>query len=136
MEKKCDNKNAKEFVYSQETGVLHYRQGDEVTRIGKGYAGSPPFVNDPSAEALVARGPIPRGSYRCSWAFRHVRLGPVAIFLEPDPSNDMHGRSGFFIHGDNAFGNQTASNGCIVLSRPQRERIEALLPKCRTLVVV
>ena len=35
----------------------------------------------------------------------------------------MQGRSGFFIHGDNANMNHTASNGCIILGPAERQAI-------------
>lgn len=127
----------KELIYAQSTGRLWLR--DEATQekaapLGRGYSGHPPYVNATDAEALVARGPIPRGAYRLVGPFNHVRLGPVCFFLDPAKSNNMHGRSGFLIHGDNAMGNQTASHGCIILSRAIREKL-ATFP-VRTLVVV
>lgn len=115
------------LLYDVRKGVLWLvsENGDK-TVLGRGYSGHPPYVNDPTAEALVARGPIPRGSYRVLRAFAHVRLGPVSMFLEPIRDTDMRGRSGFFIHGDNEYGNQTASHGCIILPRKAREAIDAL----------
>lgn len=121
----------KELVYDQKIGVLWLRDEADpkkVTRLGKGYAGHPPFVNDPAAQALVSRGPIPRGKYRVGRPFRHNRLGPAASFLEPFSDNEMFGRSGFFIHGDNSFGDQSASHGCIILKRSVREEIAKHLP--------
>ena len=118
----------RELVYSQSTGALHYRQGDQVTRLGKGYSGHPPYVNQTTAEQLVAAGPIPRGRYRVGRPFRHVRLGRLAFFLEPYSGTDMFGRSGFFIHGDNEFGNQSASHGCIILPPSVREKLVEYAP--------
>jgi hypothetical protein len=43
--------------------------------------------------------------------------------LDPDPGNQMFGRDGFLIHGDNMAMNHTASEGCIILGRPIREQI-------------
>lgn len=130
------NKTERHFTYEVESGIFTVRNGDDVKRIGKGYSGQPPFVNQPSSETLVAAGPIPRGEYRVHWPFRHVRLGPLAFFLEPLDGTKMHGRSGFFIHGDNALGNRTASHGCIILSRTDRAKIEEHLRLVRTLKVV
>lgn len=127
-------KPEREWVYSQSRGILWLRVGDETKRIGIGYSGHPPYVNDTSAEALKARGPIPRGSYRVGRGFDHVRLGRLVFYLEPASSNVMHGRSGFFIHGDNEYGDNSASFGCIVLKRSVRDRIAA--EDIRTLVVV
>lgn len=115
------------LIYSQEKGTLAYAPDGENPRIvGRGYSGQPPYVNDPEAQALKARGPIPRGTYRVSHPWDHVRLGPVSFFLEPDLSNEMMGRSGFFIHGDNQYGNRSASNGCIVLDRKARDEIATI----------
>jgi hypothetical protein len=47
-------------------------------------------------------------------------LGPVALPLTPDPGNEMFGRSAFFVHGDNAQMNHSASCGCIILPREVR----------------
>lgn len=123
-----------EFVYSQDRGILWLRNGDQTERYGVGYSGHPPFVNDTGAEALAARGPIPRGAYRMVGPFDHVRLGPCVFYLDPMKGTDMHGRSGFFIHGDNEYGNRSASHGCIVLARAIREKLQVAKP--RKLVVV
>lgn len=127
----------KEFVYAQATGRLWLRDEgsqEKATPLGRGYAGHPPHVNATDAEALVARGPVPRGGYKLVGPFNHVRLGPVVFYMEPDKGNQMFGRSGFFVHGDNQFGNQTASHGCIILSRAVRERMQT--EGVRRLVVV
>lgn len=118
----------KELIYDQSKGIIWHREGDQTTRLGRGYAGHPPFVNDTASERLVAKGPIPRGRYRVHRPFDHVRLGPLCFFLEPRKETDMHGRSGFFIHGDNEFGNQTASFGCIVLPRSVRQKLVDYAP--------
>ena len=48
------------LVYSQSKGSLAYAPDGKDPRIlGRGYAGHPPYVNDPEAQALKARGPIP-----------------------------------------------------------------------------
>ena len=127
----------KELIYAQATGRLWLRDeatAEKAASMGRGYSGHPPYVNKTEAEGLVAAGPIPRGSYRLVGPFNHVRLGPVVFYLEPAKATNLFGRSGFFIHGDNSYGNQTASHGCIVLSRAIREKI-ATTP-VRTLVVV
>ena len=115
------------LIYSQSKGSMCDATDEKNPRIlGRGYSGHPPFVNDPCAEALKARGPIPRGKYRVSHPWNHVRLGSVAMFLEPVDPAAMKGRSGFFIHGDNSYGNNTASHGCIILSRKIRDEIATL----------
>lgn len=119
---------AKELHYVQSTGRLYlHTEGENpaLKSLGSGYSGHPPYVNEPEAEALIARGPIPRGDYRLIGPFDHVRLGKIILHLEPEKGNDMRGRSGFLIHGDNSFGNRSASHGCIVLKRSIREAIVA-----------
>jgi hypothetical protein len=54
--------------------------------------------------------------------------------LTPDPANDMCGRAGFFIHGDNITAPGTASDGCIILSRTTRVAIDASEDKQLTVV--
>lgn len=127
------------MIYSQATGSLAYAPENENPRIlGRGYSGHAPFTNDPEAQGLAARGPIPRGVYRVSNPWDHVRLGKVSFFLDPVTPAKMLGRSGFFIHGDNSYGNRTASHGCIVLGRKVRDEIATLraVNKSLTLEVV
>ncbi len=121
----------KRLIYVQVTGVVRLAASPEDTapvRLGVGYSGRPPYVNDREAEAMVSRGPIPRGHYRTIGPFDNQRLGPVVWFLTPSRETQMFGRSGFFIHGDNEFQNRTASAGCIVLQRPVRDRLVAAGP--------
>src|SRR6476469_5355334 len=75
-----------------------------------------------------------RPTYEIEPAFDHSTLGPCSMPLTPAPGNDMHGRYGFYIHGDTASMDQTASEGCIILSRATRDLIDA--SDDRTLEVV
>jgi hypothetical protein len=43
--------------------------------------------------------------------------------LTPDPSNTMYGRGGFLMHGDNSYGDQSASEGCPIVPRNIRNRV-------------
>jgi hypothetical protein len=45
--------------------------------------------------------------------------------LTPSGGQDMFGRDGFLIHGDNAKHDKSASEGCIVLERGIRNKISA-----------
>lgn len=110
------------WIYSQSTGNLYAPDG---ALVEAGYSGSPPFVNRPRAEGVKNQGPIPTGTYDIGDAFDHDTLGPCSMPLEPDPDNEMYGRDGFYIHGDTQEMNQTASTGCIILSRPTRDMIAA-----------
>lgn len=116
------------IVYSQSKGSLAHVVGEQnPTVLGRGYAGHPPYVNQSECQTVKAGGPLPRGRYRVCPPFDHVRLGPLSFFLEPDPKNEMYGRSGFFIHGDNSYGNRSASHGCIVMARAVRLEIATLV---------
>lgn len=115
------------IVYSQSKGSLSDANETAPRILGRGYSGAPGFVNDPDAQALKARGPIPRGLYRVMAPFDHVRLGPVVFYLDPVHPDRMMGRSGFFIHGDNKYGNRTGSSGCIILPRKVRDDLATIV---------
>lgn len=127
-----------DFVYSQSSGRFYLADGEDVRAlIAKGYSGSGSHRNNPESEALVSRGPIPRGVWRLEPAFNHARLGPCSIPCEPVEEKTALGRDGFFIHGDNSRGDGTASHGCIILDRGTRELVNAAVRQgVRTLVVV
>jgi len=92
--------------------------------VGDAYAGAPGYTDDPAAEDLVNKGPLPEGWYTMLPPVdKPYSVGAYAIELVPDATNDMHGRSGFFCHGDNPQGNHSASDGCIVALRVIRERM-------------
>lgn len=88
--------------------------------IAVGYSGHGADKNNPAAQNVPDCGPIPPGQYQIGPAQTNPTLGPFAMPLTPDPTNDMHGRSGFWIHGDNARHPGNSSAGCIVLQRPAR----------------
>jgi hypothetical protein len=54
-------------------------------------------------------GPLPLGKYKIHPSAKNPHLGR-SCYLEPDPHNQMFGRSGFYIHGTGPHG----SDGCIV----------------------
>jgi hypothetical protein len=111
------------WKYGQSTGDLFDPHGRFV---GTGYSGAGRTLkegrNNPKMEDVPNKGPIPRGLYRIGPARTHPRLGPLAMPLTPI-GHDCHGRSGFFIHGDNTAGD--ASHGCVILGRPFRVAIDA-----------
>ncbi|PQM29546.1 hypothetical protein CVO77_01100 [Sphingopyxis lindanitolerans] len=127
-----------DWVYSQSRGHLYLADSQDVrAHVASGYSGAPRYQNNTESEALVSRGPIPRGVWRMEPAFNHGRLGPVAIPLEPVEEKTALGRSGFFIHGDNSRGDASASFGCIVLDRKTRDLLALGVGQgIRTLVVV
>jgi hypothetical protein len=90
---------------------------------GVGYSGTPAYKNNPQATHLVNNGPIPCGLYKILAPENTEKHGEYVLWLVPDPSNQMFGRSEFGIHGDKIGSPGTASEGCIVLSRGVREAI-------------
>ena len=93
-----------DIVYHQRSGELDIN-GATVTR--RGYAGAPACRNNPAMEHVRNCGPLPRGTYTMEYIGFYK--GPDTIRLYPAPGNEMYGRSGFLIHGDNE--EHTASKG-------------------------
>lgn len=87
-----------------------------------GYSGHGAGVNAPSMQSVKNVGPIPQGEYTIEPPHADPVVGPVAMRLVPDASNEMFGRGDFLIHGDNQTMNRTASEGCIIL--PHSARVE------------
>ena len=52
---------------------------------------------------------------------KHPHCVTFVIRLEPDPGNNMCGRSGFLIHGDSTKHPGFASQGCIILDKKYRK---------------
>lgn len=117
------------FKYEQRTGRFAVVNREAVLSfIGRGYSGHGAAINDPTRENLQRFGPIPCGLWHVSSAIFHPKLGPLAFPLAAEDERGTiipapYGRSGFFIHGDNASRNRTASSGCIVLDRDVRMKI-------------
>ena len=86
-----------------------------------GYSGIGAGLNNPDAQITPFFGPLPRGDYLVGYPTN--RKGPLTLPLFPAPYNNMYGRNGFLIHGDNRSQNQTASNGCIVANHDCRASI-------------
>lgn len=116
------------WIYNQSNGVLSHTG----FLIGTGYSGKGVGRNNPTMEDVPEVGPIPTGVYTIGEPFTHPHAGPICMRLEPNEGDDMHGRSGFMLHGDNT--SHTASEGCIIMPRDVREKIAASSDK--ELVVV
>lgn len=113
------------WTFESRTGKLFDPSGKLVWT---GYAGgnkgkNPEGVNNPDMQDVPNVGPLPEGVYTFGKLFLESHLGPYAIELVPDPANDMHGRGDFFCHGDHIGAPGTASEGCIIMPRPIRERM-------------
>lgn len=109
-----------DWTYRQSTGQLSHN-GEA---IGNGYSGIKEGLNNPEKESVRNVGPIPHGEWKIGDSFKHDTKGPVVMRLTP-VGHTAHERTAFLIHGDNKNLNNTASNGCIILSRKLREKIAA-----------
>lgn len=108
------------WTYKQSTGdMLH-----DGENFATAYAGRREGLNNPAMQNVEKIGPLPQGRYKIGPAYQHPRLGSVCMNLEPDAANEMFGRSDFRIHGDNAWLDHSASEGCIVLGIPWRMKIK------------
>lgn len=119
-------------TYSQSTGNLTCTNdgtGQQYLTCN-GYAGNGAGLNNPAAQNQPNVGPLPRGDYTVGAA--NTRRGAETRPLTPNANNNMFGRSGFLIHGDNRAQNNTASEGCIIVPRDCRSQI----PTGETLRVV
>ena len=119
------------LTYAQGLGVLSCEDGFLAT----GYAGADAGKNNPAMQDVKNVGPLPRGRYTisgpecvgttfpcpdCHGATAH-RHGPYVLRLHPAQGNEMFGRAGFLVHGDNGHG--TASEGCICIGRSFRQQV-------------
>jgi hypothetical protein len=108
------------WTYAQKTGLLS-RDGKPVA---KGYSGNTTGLNNPAMQETIGVGPVPRGNYTIGPPHTPVdHLGPLALPLYPAPANQMFGRVGFFIHGDNPAMDHSASDGCIIIDHADRQAI-------------
>lgn len=89
------------------------------------YSGRPGFKNDSANECVKDKGPLPRGTYTIGAPFYHHKTRAWTMRLTPFAENQMCGRDGFMIHGDNSSGLGDASDGCIILNLPYRKKIAA-----------
>lgn len=107
-------------TYQQSTGRLTNSEG---VLIGDGYSGNGLGLNNPQMQSVAMHGPIPQGVYEVGPALTEAKLGCLAMALIPRTGQNLFGRSGFFIHGDNQAMNHTASEGCIIMPRGVRTAI-------------
>lgn len=110
------------WTYEQATGKLFDPSG---SLVATGYAGgncgkNPAGKNNPAMQDCHSVGPLPVGDYTLCTPLLTSHLGPYAIPLIPAPSNEMFGRSGFYIHGDSIQRPGAASEGCIIVPRSVR----------------
>ena len=110
------------FKFDRAAGVFYDTDGSVLCDTA--YSGHGEGVNNPEMEQIPNVGPLPAGTYTIGPPHEPIdHLGPVAMPLTPDPSNEMYGRFGFYIHGDTVQMNHTASDGCIILPRIPRSHV-------------
>lgn len=109
------------WVYEQSSGYLYSPSGHKMEPAG--YAGNGPGLNNPEMESVRDTGPLPSGVYDMDAPLDHSQLGPFAIPLIPRAENEMYGRNGFYMHGDEVAhaGEHLASDGCIIQTRAIRQ---------------
>lgn len=111
------------WTWDQSAGALTRAGGMCKPVLYRGYSGAGRGKNNPSMQAAVGVGPIPRGRWRVTSKVDHPHLGPCTLVLEPEPGTDTCGRSAFRIHGDSIARPGEASHGCIILPRVVREAV-------------
>jgi hypothetical protein len=109
-----------EFLLPDDTLLTGCYSGGDGGRV-------PSAVNDPATQQQIMVGPLPQGVYTISPAHTIPHLGPCVMALTPAPTNQMFGRSGFFIHGDNEAMNRSGSDGCIVAPPAVRLKLSNLV---------
>jgi len=106
--------------YEQSSGKLTDSTGFLVAR---GYAGRGVGKNNPEMQSVHKVGPLPVGKYIFGTPVPYSHLGPFAIPLIPDPTNEMFGRGDFYMHGDSIDDPGNASDGCMIQSHPIRDLV-------------
>ncbi len=108
------------WTYAQKTGEL--RQDGK--HVSTGYSGASEGRNNPAMENVSNIGPIPRGGWTIAGPpVDSKHHGPYVLKLNPAPSTETHGRSGFLMHGDSRKHPGGASQGCVILPRAVREEV-------------
>ncbi len=106
----------KAWLYVQSTGMLYRPDG---SFCAQGYSGHADGRNNPAMQNVSNVGPLPVGFYRLGEV--STEKGPLTIRLNPDRLNEMHGRSGFLVHGNNVI--DDASHGCIIMPNHARQEL-------------
>lgn len=114
------------FTYSQDSGVF-----TDGVFLAFGIAGNGDGLNNPEMENVQFVGPLPKGNYFIGKAFDHPKLGVNTFILTPAPTNQMYGRSAFFIHAleftATLLQPGRSSDGCICLEHDDRARLAMLV---------
>jgi len=108
-----------EWEYSQSTGQLSH----DGVPVGTGYAGNGAGLNNPAMQNVPNVGPLPQGAYNIGPQHNNPNTGPATMNLNPAPGTNTFGRNAFRMHGDNAQGDHSASEGCIIMNRDVRNQV-------------
>lgn len=103
--------------YNQRTGQL----SKDTAAIAVGYSGHAEGRNNPAMQDHKMLGPLPRGFYTFHAPVDTAAHGPYVLRLVQDPSDEMFGRDGFLMHGDNV--KHDASEGCIIMPPQIRRQV-------------
>jgi len=106
--------------YEQKTGKFWINDSQSY----QGYSGKGEGKNNPAMENVKCVGPLPKGLYAIGDPYDSNHTGKFSLPLTPDKNNEMYGRGSFLIHGDSIANPGTASNGCIILPRMVRMKID------------
>lgn len=94
--------------------------------VAVGYSGIGDGLDNPAAQSEENVGPIPTGNWTIGPQADHHETGGRTLWgamrLTPALGNSTQ-RTQFYIHGDNAKGNHSASDGCVVLPKTARDVI-------------
>ena len=117
-----------DWIYHQGTGQIQHQDANGNTiDVGTGYSGQGNGLNNPDMQNAQNVGPIPQGTYDIQQQQNNTTGAghdlPASMRLTPQDGTDTFGRDGFIIHGDNSNGDQSASEGCIILNRNTRNQI-------------
>jgi hypothetical protein len=118
------------MIYQQSTGILTYDSGSV---IATGYAGHGEGKNNPAMQNVEGVGPLPCGGYAIGEPIDKSNTGPFSLPLIPDATNEMFGRSGFYMHGGlsepftepdgKVIQPGQESDGCTIFPREIRELV-------------
>lgn len=121
------------LVYSQKNGTL-MDLDDRI--VGEGYSGAPGHVNDPDSQGKKDQGVIAEGTWtigEVTWNKDDTRgKGENLIKLVPDADTTERVRAmgrdpnTFYIHAGKTNGERTASQGCIIMEKPERKVLREL----------
>lgn len=118
------------WTYQQSTGEMASPNG----AISQCYSGNGDGENNPAFQNEKGMGPIPRGVYTIGASYHDPKKGPCVMRLTPDSSNEIFGRAGFLIHGDNSKHDDSASEGCIIAGPLTRQTIDKSTDKTLTVI--